>query len=347
MPGSTFVAASGGEAGDGGGLRETRAGGEQRARGESEVDRGTAESAGHRCAAPGRETILGYRLRRTNYPAWTAGRRVPELPEVETTRRGLLPLAVGRRVANVHVYDRRLRWPVPQELGASLAGRRIDRIDRRSKYLLFRAGADTLLVHLGMTGSLQWHAKAPARVPHDHVDIVLDDRSTLRYHDPRRFGSMHWIAGDAAGHPLIARLGPEPLEDAFDAATLHRGTRGRRAAIKLALTDNKLVVGVGNIYASEALFRAGIRPTRAAGRLTRDQCAAPGRRRPRDPGRGHRQGRQHARATTSAAPANPAPSSSSTPSTAARANPVPAAAPPCAPRGRGSGRRSTARPARR
>jgi len=198
---------------------------------------------------------------------------VPELPEVETTRRGLLPLAVGRRVANVLVYDRRLRWPVPQDLPASLAGRRIDRIDRRSKYLLFRTGADTLLVHLGMTGSLQWHARAPERIAHDHVDIVLDDRSTLRYHDPRRFGSMHWIAGDAAGHPLIARLGPEPFEDAFDATTLHRGTRGRRVAIKLALTDNKLVVGVGNIYASEALFRAGIRPTRAAGRLTRDQCA--------------------------------------------------------------------------
>lgn len=198
---------------------------------------------------------------------------MPELPEVETTRRGLLPLAVGRTVTRVVVYDRRLRWPVPAGLPAAIAGRRIDRIDRRSKYLLFRAGPDTLLVHLGMTGSLCWHAKAPARVAHDHVDIALDDGSTLRYHDPRRFGSIHWIAGDAAAHPLIARLGPEPLEDAFDAAVLYKGTRGRRAAVKLALTDNKLVVGVGNIYASEALFRAGIRPTRAAGRLTRDQCA--------------------------------------------------------------------------
>lgn len=198
---------------------------------------------------------------------------MPELPEVETTRRGLLPHAVGRRIAAVHIYDSRLRWPVPSDLPARAAGRAIERVDRRSKYLLFRLGRDTLLVHLGMTGSLRVHSRAPARRPHDHVDIVLDNGVTLRYHDPRRFGTLLWVRGDAAAHPLIAALGAEPFSPAFNADALFRGTRGRRVAIKLALMDNRLVVGVGNIYASEALFRAGIRPTRAAGRLSRPRLA--------------------------------------------------------------------------
>lgn len=205
---------------------------------------------------------------------------MPELPEVETTRRGVAPALAGRRVLAVHVYDRRLRWPVPRGLEAALAGRTVAAVDRRSKYLLFRmtppgAGAppDTLLVHLGMTGSLRLHAQAPPRVAHDHVDLVFDGGATLRYHDPRRFGTMLWIRGDAASHPLIASLGAEPFSPAFNADALFRGTRGRRAAIKLALMDNRLVVGVGNIYANEALFRAGIRPTRAAGRLSRPRLA--------------------------------------------------------------------------
>jgi len=198
---------------------------------------------------------------------------MPELPEVETTRRGVVPRVVGRRIAAVTVYDRRLRWPVPESLAQTLNGRTIDRVDRRSKYLLFRIGKGTLIVHLGMTGSLRVHTQAPPRRPHDHLDVALDDGTVLRYHDPRRFGAVLWAEGDARDHKLLRTLGPEPLDDAFTAEHLFRATRGRRAAIKLALMDNALVVGVGNIYANEALFRAGIRPATAAGRLTRARLA--------------------------------------------------------------------------
>lgn len=198
---------------------------------------------------------------------------MPELPEVETTRRGVEPHVVGHKVSDLRVYDRRLRWPVPADLRAQLAGRVIDRVDRRSKYLLFRVGADTLLVHLGMTGSLRVHTSVPERRAHDHVDLVLEHGVTLRYHDPRRFGAVLWIAGPAERHPLLRHLGPEPLDGAFDADYLWKATRGRRAAIKLALMDNHLVVGVGNIYANEALFRAGIRPSTPAGRLSRPRLS--------------------------------------------------------------------------
>jgi formamidopyrimidine-DNA glycosylase len=198
---------------------------------------------------------------------------MPELPEVETTRRGIAPHVAGRHVAALHVYDRRLRWPVPSNLGSRLRGRQIDRIDRRSKYLLFRLGADTLLIHFGMTGSLRVFQQAPARRTHDHVDIVLDDGTTLRYHDPRRFGAMLWVSGPAERHPLLRDLGPEPLDRAFDAKYLWQATRHRRTAIKLALMDNRLVVGVGNIYANESLFRAGIRPGMAAERLSQPRAA--------------------------------------------------------------------------
>ncbi len=198
---------------------------------------------------------------------------MPELPEVETTRRGIAPHVAGHKVADLRVYDRRLRWPVPSDLGRRITGRAVDRVDRRSKYLLFRVGPDTLLVHLGMTGSLRVHTRLPERRTHDHVDIAFEHGVTLRYHDPRRFGAMLWIAGPAERHPLLRDLGPEPLDAGFDADYLYRATRGRRAAIKLALMDNHLVVGVGNIYANEALFRAGIRPTTAAGRLSRPRLA--------------------------------------------------------------------------
>jgi formamidopyrimidine-DNA glycosylase len=198
---------------------------------------------------------------------------MPELPEVETTRRGVAPLVEGRRIVGVNVYDPRLRWPVPATLGARLAGRRIDRVDRRSKYLLFRIGEDTLLIHLGMTGSLRAFTQPPPRRKHDHVDLVLDTGTTLRYHDPRRFGAMLWIAAPAEAHPLLAGLGPEPFDPAFDAAYLWQSTRRRSAAIKVALMDNRLVVGVGNIYANESLFRAGIRPTTPAYRVSRARLA--------------------------------------------------------------------------
>jgi formamidopyrimidine-DNA glycosylase len=196
---------------------------------------------------------------------------MPELPEVETTRRGLVPLVVGRRIATISVYDPRLRWPVPADLGARSAGRVIGSLDRRSKYLLFRLGGGTLLVHLGMTGSLRAFSQAPPRRPHDHVDIVLDSGVTLRYHDPRRFGAMLWLPDSGAAHPLLAKLGPEPFDAAFDAGYLWQATRRRGAAIKLALMDNHLVVGVGNIYANESLFRAGIRPATPANRISRER----------------------------------------------------------------------------
>jgi formamidopyrimidine-DNA glycosylase len=198
---------------------------------------------------------------------------MPELPEVETTRRGLAPLAVGRRIEAMLVYDPRLRWSVPPSLPRRVAGRRIDALDRRSKYLLFRLADDTLLVHLGMTGSIRAFTNPPALRAHDHVDIVLDSGVTLRYHDPRRFGAMLWLPPPAAEHPLLARLGPEPFDAAFDAAYLWRATRSRTAAIKLVLMDNHLIVGVGNIYANESLFRAGIRPTTPANRLSRTRLA--------------------------------------------------------------------------
>lgn len=199
--------------------------------------------------------------------------RMPELPEVETTRRGVAPHVIGRHIARVHIYDGRLRWPVPDTLESAIRGRRIDAIDRRSKYLLFRVGAGTLLVHLGMTGSLRFYADAPARRAHDHVDLVLDNGSRLRYHDPRRFGAMLWLPRDASQHPLLARLGPEPFDPAFTADYLYERTRGRRAAIKVTLMDSHVVVGVGNIYANESLFRAGIRPSAPAGRVSRPRLA--------------------------------------------------------------------------
>jgi formamidopyrimidine-DNA glycosylase len=154
-------------------------------------------------------------------------------------------------------------------LPREVANRTIDGIDRRSKYLLFRLGDDAMLVHLGMTGSLRVYVDAPPRRLHDHVDIVLDTGTTIRYHDPRRFGAILWLPAPAEAHPLLSGLGPEPFDPACDADYLWRATRRRSAAIKLALMDNHLVVGIGNIYANESLFRAGIRPTTPANSLSR------------------------------------------------------------------------------
>jgi formamidopyrimidine-DNA glycosylase len=205
---------------------------------------------------------------------------MPELPEVETTRRGIAPHAIGRRIAQLTVYDPRLRWPVPGDLARKVRGRTIDAIERRSKYLLFRLGAvrgagahDTLIFHFGMTGSLRVYPKPPPRRPHDHVDLVLDDGTLIRYHDPRRFGAMLLVPGTAADHPLLAHLGPEPFDTGFDEGYLWRALRTRTAAIKLALMDNRVVVGVGNIYANESLFRAGIRPTTPARKVSKAKIA--------------------------------------------------------------------------
>ncbi len=198
---------------------------------------------------------------------------MPELPEVETTRRGLAPYVRGRRIRALKVYERRLRWPVPAGLPARVAGQRILSAGRRAKYLLLELESGTLLVHLGMSGNLRIVPADSPRLPHDHFDLVLDSGSALRFNDPRRFGSLLYVRGDPLAHPLLAHLGPEPLSRGFDAEYLWRITRGRRLAVKQLLMNSRLVVGVGNIYASEALFRARIRPLRPARSLARSEAA--------------------------------------------------------------------------
>lgn len=192
---------------------------------------------------------------------------MPELPEVETTRRGLLPHCLGQWIADIDLRETRLRWPVLPDLPERLRGQRILDIRRRAKYLLLRLDRGTLLVHLGMSGSLRVLTAPTPPGPHDHIDLVLDGGSRLRYNDPRRFGSFQWFENGAEIAPL-ARLGPEPLGDEFDGEHLHRCARGRRVAVKPFLMDNAVVVGVGNIYATEALFLAGIRPDRMASRIS-------------------------------------------------------------------------------
>ena len=199
---------------------------------------------------------------------------MPELPEVETTRRGIAPALTGRRVDALVVRDRRLRWPIAPNLESAVRGQIVRRVGRRAKYLLLRFDTGTAIVHLGMSGSLRMLASDTPPAAHDHWDLRLEQGVSMRYHDPRRFGSLHWTAGDPDLHPLLARLAPEPLSLAFDAEHLFRATRGRKAAIKTLIMNSRIVVGVGNIYASEALFRAAISPFRAAGRLTRAQSAA-------------------------------------------------------------------------
>jgi formamidopyrimidine-DNA glycosylase len=198
---------------------------------------------------------------------------MPELPEVETTRRGIEPWLSGAVVDSIAVRQRRLRWQIPRRLDRELPGRRIDEIGRRAKYLLVGAGSGTLLIHLGMSGSLRVLAAQEPPGPHDHVDIGLSSGRILRFNDPRRFGAMLWTTRPPGLHPLLRDLGPEPLGPDFDGDRLYASARGRRVAIKNLIMNARIVVGVGNIYASEALFRAGILPTRAAGRISRARIA--------------------------------------------------------------------------
>lgn len=196
---------------------------------------------------------------------------MPELPEVETTRRGLLPL-LAKTVTGITVRNAALRWPVPPDLAQMLVGQVVRDITRRAKYILVTFDNGTLLLHLGMSGSLRI---LPADTPvkkHDHVDIVFADGRVLRLHDPRRFGAVLWVSGDPEQHILLASLGVEPLQEAFDGAYLFRETRKRNAPIKTVIMDSHLVVGVGNIYASESLFRAGINPQTAASKLSQTRC---------------------------------------------------------------------------
>ncbi len=205
---------------------------------------------------------------------------MPELPEVETTRRGLAPHVEGRRIAGVTLRRPDLRWPIPDEVRELLPGQRIDAVRRRAKYLLLDTAAGSALLHLGMSGSLR---VLPARTPvtaHDHVDLLLEDgrgsgARVLRFNDPRRFGCLLWQAPGTI-HELLRQLGPEPLSDGFDGAAfdgdyLYARSRGRKAPVKTFLMDQQVVVGVGNIYAAEALFEAGISPLRAAGQVSRER----------------------------------------------------------------------------
>ena len=193
---------------------------------------------------------------------------MPELPEVETTRRGIAPHLLGQTIERVVVRDRRLRWPIPEDLDVRLSGQRIEAVERRAKYLLIRVQSGTLIAHLGMSGSLRL---VPAELPaakHEHVDILLGSGQALRYTDPRRFGALLWSELPLE-HPLLASLGPEPLDEGFDGRRLYELSRGRSMAVKPFIMDNAVVVGVGNIYASEALFAAGIDPRRPAGGISR------------------------------------------------------------------------------
>ncbi|MGB0128221.1 MAG: bifunctional DNA-formamidopyrimidine glycosylase/DNA-(apurinic or apyrimidinic site) lyase [Rhodocyclaceae bacterium] len=195
---------------------------------------------------------------------------MPELPEVEISRRGLLAHLRGRVATCVVVRNAALRYPVSIDLAEQIVGRTLIDIGRRGKYLLLDFGNGQLLIHLGMSGSLRVVDPSVPPAKHDHVDIAFGSLA-MRFHDPRRFGAMLWLGRNAAEHALLRGLGVEPLSDAFDVDYVYRATRQRRAAIKLVLMDSHAVVGIGNIYASESLFRAGIRPTRAAHRLTRSQ----------------------------------------------------------------------------
>jgi len=213
---------------------------------------------------------------------------MPELPEVETTRRGIAALVCGRTLARLVVREPRLRWPIAAEMAATLAGRTVLDCGRRGKYLLLRFEHGTQLIHLGMSGSLRHAAPTDEPLRHDHVDWVFarntppcaepspDKTLLLRLHDPRRFGAVLWhpeAAGPVLSHPLLAHLGVEPFDPNFDANWLHQGLRTRSVSIKQALLAGHIVVGVGNIYASESLFRAGIHPATPAYRVSVARCA--------------------------------------------------------------------------
>jgi len=193
---------------------------------------------------------------------------MPELPEVETTRRGIAPHIEDRTIKTVQIRDGRLRWPVASDLPSILTGQRIQTVARRGKYLLLETASGVLLVHLGMSGSLRIVDNGLFAGKHDHVDIIFGNDTVLRFNDPRRFGSILWVTGGAAEHPLLKDLGPEPLSDSFNGKLLHSLAKNRKTPVKSFIMDSHVVVGVGNIYANEALFMAGILPSRQAGKIS-------------------------------------------------------------------------------
>ncbi len=195
---------------------------------------------------------------------------MPELPEVETTLRGIKPHLLNQRIARVSVREPRLRWPVTSAV-TQAEGQKFVSLERRGKYLLLELEQGGLIIHLGMSGSLRILKTLKTPEKHDHVDVELENGVCLRFNDPRRFGAFLWVDGAMESHELLRNLGPEPLSDVFTADYLYRCSRGRQVAIKNFIMNGHIVVGVGNIYASEALFMAGIHPQRAAGRVSRQR----------------------------------------------------------------------------
>lgn len=195
---------------------------------------------------------------------------MPELPEVETTRRGIAPHILGHQVTALILRQSKLRWPIPLELSDQLPGQSVLTVERRAKYLLLGLSRGTLLLHLGMSGSLRVLYGRQAPGPHDHFDLEFGACS-LRYRDPRRFGALLWTGEDAKQHPLLAQLGPEPLSNEFSAQHLYQHAHGRSTAVKNFIMDGRVVVGVGNIYANESLFLSGIHPQRPCGRISLDR----------------------------------------------------------------------------
>ncbi len=197
---------------------------------------------------------------------------MPELPEVETTKSGIAPHLEGKQIKEIRVFEPRLRWPIPSDLATLAQGATIVSIERRAKYLLFHTSAGTVIGHLGMSGSMRIADLNSPRRKHDHVELEMADGTLLRYHDPRRFGAILWAGDNWAEHPTILALGPEPFDELFTGEYLFQATRKRSIPIKTLIMTNAIVVGVGNIYANEALFMAGVRPKRAAKRVTRAEA---------------------------------------------------------------------------
>jgi formamidopyrimidine-DNA glycosylase len=198
---------------------------------------------------------------------------MPELPEVETTRRGIAPHVEGRHISDIVVRQPQLRWPIPESVRGAV-GQVVTAVRRRAKYLLIDTKRGTIVLHLGMSGSLTVQLAERPALKHDHLDIVLAEGHCLRLNDPRRFGACLWQGADAVPLKLLEGLGPEPLSDAFDGERLFQLSRGRTVAVKNFIMTSAIVVGVGNIYANEALFMAGIDPRRAAGKVSRARYRA-------------------------------------------------------------------------
>lgn len=202
---------------------------------------------------------------------------MPELPEVETTKNGIAPHINQKQIQNVIVRQPQLRWPVPANIGVLLAGAKVKDIQRRAKYLLLHCEGETatgwLMIHLGMSGNLRVVERDAIVQKHDHVDLVFSDGTTLRYQDPRRFGCILWLGEDKDSHKLLAKLGPEPLSDDFHADYLYHKAKNRKVAVKQFVMTQEVVTGIGNIYANEALFKAGIHPQQPAGDVPLGQFA--------------------------------------------------------------------------